>query len=65
MKMVVELEAENICLRKMSYALVSDDDLCDEVATLKAKIEVLEAKLRDSMLEQEKKQKRRKYTNFY
>ena len=50
MKMVVELKTENECLRKMSYAHINYGDLCDEVATLKAKIEVVEEKLKNSML---------------
>ena len=36
--MVTELKIGNTCLRKMSYAFVNYDDLCDEVATLKAEI---------------------------
>ena len=62
--MVVELKTENIYLRKMSYALVCDDELCDEVATLKVKIEVLEAKLKDSMLESRKEVKTKKMYKF-
>ena len=35
-KMVDDLKTENTCLRKMLYGFVSDADLYDEVATLKA-----------------------------
>ena len=34
--MVDDLKTENTCLRKMLYGFVSDADLYDEVATLKA-----------------------------
>ena len=50
-KIVVDLKTENTCLKKLSYDFVSDADLCDEIATLKVEIEVLEANLKDSMLE--------------
>ena len=52
--MINDLKIENTCLRKMPYGFVSDADLCDEVATLKAEIEVLETNLKDSMLESRK-----------
>ena len=54
----------NTCLRKMYYAFVNDDDLCDEVATLKVEIEFLEAKLKDSMLESRKEAKAKKMYKF-
>ena len=58
--MVDDLKTENTCLRKMSYGFVSDVDLCDEVATLKAEIEVLKANLKDSMLKSRKEAKAKK-----
>ena len=59
-KMVAELKIENGCPRKMSYAHINYDDLCDEVATLKADIEVVHAKLKNSMLESRKEAKAKK-----
>ena len=56
-KIVVELKTENGCLRKMSYAHINYEDLCDEVATLKAEVEVITAKLKFSMLESRREAK--------
>ena len=63
-KMTVELNTENGYLRKMSYAHINYDDLCDEVATLKADIEVVHAKLKNSMLESRKEAKAKKVYKF-
>ena len=43
-RMLAKIKIENTCLRKISSISITDD-LCDEVATLKADIEVLQAKL--------------------
>ena len=59
-KIVIELKTENGCLRKMSYAHIIDNNLCDEVAILKAKIEVVQAKLKNSMLESRREAKEKK-----
>ena len=56
-KMITELKIENGCLRKMSYAHINYEDLCDEVATLKAEVEVTVAKLKFSMLESKREAK--------
>ena len=59
-KMVTQLKIENECLRKMSYAHINDDDLCDEVVTLKEKIGVVQAKLKNYMLESRREAKAKK-----
>ena len=56
-KMVAELKTENGCLRKMSYAHINYEDLCDEVATLKAEVEVTTTKLKFFMLESRREAK--------
>ena len=58
-RMLTEIKTENACLRKMSSISIIDN-LCDEVATLKVKIEVVQEKLQNYEVESRREAKKKK-----
>ena len=58
-RMLAKIKIENTCLRNISSISITDD-LCDEVAILKAEMEVVQVKLQNYEVELRRDAKKKK-----